>query len=122
MEQDYAAIARQHLQQHQPTMYAELMSDPTAAEQYLTRVGEQVAAQMALTEQQLLDSSAVPLDLTPQQRRSQARAIAEELVLSELLWVPEETTETEVGPSGAYEGWEPGREPLFEDLPGLLAR
>lgn len=122
MTHDWAAMARQHLRLHRPATYVELMRDPASGEEYLARLGEQIAAQLALTERQLLDSPAVPADLPPQQRLSQARAIAEELVLGELLWAPDETTGTEVGPSGAYEGWEPGRQPLFEDLPSLLAR
>lgn len=122
MEQDYAAMARRHTQRHRPATYAELMRDPAEGEQLLDRIGHQVATQVALTERQLLESEAVPPGPSGERRRAQARAIAEELVLSELLWTPGETVGSETGPSGAYEGWEPGHHPTFEDLPGLLAR
>ena len=122
MEQDYAAMARLHIKRHRPATYAELMRDPVEGERLLDRIGQQVATHVALTERQLFESEAVPPDPSDEQRRVQARTIAEELVLSELLWTPGETAESETGPSGAYEGWEPGQGPLFEDLPGLLAR
>jgi hypothetical protein len=122
MEQHYAAMARQHLRDHRPVTYAELMRDPQAGEEYLTLLGEQIAAQMALIEQQLLDSAAVPTTWTQQQRETQAQAMAAEIVLGELLWLADEATEAEIGPSGAFEGWVEGAEPLVDDVAGLMIR
>lgn len=122
MALEYAEAVRRHLQQHRPGLYAELMRDPEAGERHLARMGVQIADRLAIVRRQLLDSAAVASTLTADQRESQAQAIAEELVFSELLWTPDEETQGAVGPTGGYEGWEPGSEPLFEDLPMFLAR
>ncbi len=116
MSVEHAEAARRHLQQHRPAMYAELMADPAAGERYLEELGGQVTDRLAVVCDQLLASSAVDPTADPQRRTAMAQAMAQELVYSELVWIGDEQTEAMVGPSGGYEGWEPGVEPLTATL------
>lgn len=53
-------------------------------------------------------------------RAARARAIAQELVLTELILAPDEETEPMTDQDGAYLGWDPGAEPLLSDSTRLL--
>ncbi|MPZ28464.1 MAG: hypothetical protein GEV12_19155 [Micromonosporaceae bacterium] len=119
----YAEMARRHLQAHRPRMYRELTADPVRGEAYFLQLGEQVATQMAVVEAQMLERLPPADPGDPQAREvrvRQARAVAEEMVLTELVLVGDEETEEQTDADGAYTGWEPGTGPLFDDPSHLM--
>lgn len=123
MMTDYALMAQDHLRRHLPGQYAELTSDPEAAQRYFDEIGRQAASMVPRVERQTL-ASLPPIDQDDPAAvaalMARARATAEDLVLTELILVPEGETGSRTDADGAYLGWEPGVEPLLDDSTRLL--
>lgn len=118
---DYTEIFRTHLQRHSPTRWAALQTDPEGAERQLAATGREISDQVDLAQQQVLDRWA-QTSTSPRsaEAATQARRVAEELVLADWLG-PDERTQAETDETGAYTGWEDGQEPLFSDSRAPLA-
>lgn len=123
MKTDYAQMAREHLQRHRPHQYAELISEPEAATRYFDEISQRAAAMVQRVEAQTLASLPPSNPHDPaalSARAARATAIAQELVLTELILAPDGDTEPRTDQDGAYLGWDPGTEPLLSDSTRLL--
>lgn len=89
----YAALAREHLKEHRPTFYQELESSGVL-ESYLEELGIEAESLEVMTYNDYLKRNPVPIDFFERAAHlAQAYQVACEIVLSQLILLPDEETE-----------------------------
>lgn len=112
----YGERARDFMRLHSPTRFSAI-SDPEA---FFTKIGEEIASQVDELEETL--AGPAPADegyVERMGRLGMARLMAEERVLSELVYSTAESQEDEpaTDETGAFVGGRPGWEPLIPPEP-----
>jgi hypothetical protein len=113
----YAEMARRHMAEHLPDRYAQI-PDPAA---YFAALGEHVADEVEARTRALVDSTCSTTGDDFMERRGKAnmaRVMAEEEVLSELVFLAPQATTTDAPTDGmgAYVGADPQMTPGWTPL------
>lgn len=114
----YGQIAELHMRTHLPNRHRQL-EDPHS---YFATMGEEIAAQVHTLEVQLAaQEPSAPDYLSRVGQLRAARTAAEEIVFSDLIWLPPEPSPDPGGqtdPSGAYIGWsDPNQQAIWAPPP-----
>ena len=88
----FAATARRHLPKHRPEMYRKLEGE-VGLERYVQELGTEAAARQEVMEAQYLEKNPAPSGRSDRaQHLAWAAMIAEEIVMEEMILLPDDET------------------------------